>query len=141
MNQTLKMFHDTRKLYNRLSITVMERYDLTRCELDILLFLYNNPDLDTAKDIVDKRGLVKSHVSMGIDHLVQKKYIEVIQDQNDKRRYHLRLLDKSHEVIQEGLNVQSEFQKRLFKNFSEEDKVAFEKMMKMIYENIKEEIL
>lgn len=140
MNQTLKMFHATRKLYNRLCVSVMERYDLTRCELDILLFLYNNPDLDTAKDIVEKRGLVKSHVSMGIDHLVQKKYIEVNQDQNDKRRYHLRLLNHSYEVIQEGLNVQNEFQKRLFKNFSEEDKEEFTRMMKMIYENIKEEI-
>ena len=36
---------------------------ITRPEADVLLFLYNNPTLNTARDIVYYRGFSKAYVS------------------------------------------------------------------------------
>ena len=54
------------KVYRRFLEPVGEKYDLNRAELDVLLFLANNPSYDTATDIVEYRGLVKSHVSAAV---------------------------------------------------------------------------
>ena len=44
-----------RKLYQQSVEPVCTRFSLTRMELDVLLFLANNPDFDTARDIVVRR--------------------------------------------------------------------------------------
>lgn len=136
MNQTLKMMNQMQRLYHHLCIDIMDQYHLTRNELDILLFLYNNPDLDTAKDIVEKRGLIKSHVSMSVHHLIKKHYLEAVKDKKDKRCYHLYLLDDSKEIIEKGLVVQKEFQKILFKDFSIEEMNQLKNMLTKMYCNI-----
>ena len=43
---------------------VCHTYHITRMELDILLFLANNPKYDTAAEIIEIRYLAKSHVSI-----------------------------------------------------------------------------
>ena len=52
-------------LYHKMQAPVLEQYQLTQIELDVLLFLAHHPHLDTAKDIVEVRRLTKSHVSAG----------------------------------------------------------------------------
>ena len=41
-----------KKIYDQSLEPVCKKYQLTRMELDILLFLANNPGYDTAKDII-----------------------------------------------------------------------------------------
>ena len=55
------------KGYARLLEPICKKWDLTRNELDVILFLANNPDYDRAVDIVNNRGLSKSHVSLSIN--------------------------------------------------------------------------
>lgn len=136
MTDLLKMVHSMKSLYDHLCANVMQEYHLTRSELDILLFLHNNPELDSAKDIVEKRGLVKSQASMGIEKLIQKGYLKTIQDQKDKRRYHLYLLDSSMPIIQAGLKAQERFYNVLFKGVSDEDMVCWKKVLKQMSENM-----
>ena len=45
---------------------VMEKYDMTSIEVDVMLFLANNPQFDTAAEIVSIRKIAKSHVACGI---------------------------------------------------------------------------
>ena len=65
-----------RKLYCSLFTPLLERRGLTQLEMDILLFLANNPEYDTARDIVEKRHLAKSHVSVGVDALAGRGLLE-----------------------------------------------------------------
>ena len=53
MTDLLKMIHSMKSLYDHLCMDVMQAYHLTRSELDILLFLHNNPEFDSAKDILE----------------------------------------------------------------------------------------
>lgn len=45
-----------KKIYDQSLEPVCKKYQLTRMELDILLFLANNPGYDTAKDIIERGG-------------------------------------------------------------------------------------
>ena len=67
------------KLYNGLFVPVLEKYQLTQLEIDILLFLANNPPFDTARDIVEKRHLAKSHVSAGVESLASRGAVGAFQ--------------------------------------------------------------
>ena len=51
---------------------VLERWSLTTGEMQVLLFLANNPGCDTARDMVVVRGLGKSQVSQAVELLVGK---------------------------------------------------------------------
>ena len=58
-----------RRQYAHMLEQVSSPWGLTRAEMDVLLFLENNPDLDRAADIVELRGLTKSHVSIAVKTL------------------------------------------------------------------------
>ena len=45
-------------------------YGLNQLEIDILLFLHNNPELCTASDICRYRALAKSNVSAAVERLL-----------------------------------------------------------------------
>lgn len=52
---------------------VMMRYHLSAAEVDILLFLANNSQFDLATDIVRVRKMQKSHVSLAVNGLCEKR--------------------------------------------------------------------
>ena len=54
---------------------VLERWSLTTGEMQVLLFLANNPGCDTARDMVVVRGLGKSQVSQAVELLVGKGFL------------------------------------------------------------------
>lgn len=56
--------------YELLSGAVCDRYELTQMEYDILMFLHNNPQNNTAAEIVKIRKSTKSHVSTSLKTLV-----------------------------------------------------------------------
>lgn len=138
MLKILKIMSALKKTYDHLCQGVMEQYQITRSELDILLFLHNNPEFDSAKDIVEKRGIIKSHVSMGIENLINKGYLLSIQDSKDKRRYHLKPTASASTIIEAGLIVQTELKETMFKDFSEEEIKIFNDLNEKIYQNVKE---
>ncbi len=138
MKNIIRISHQIKKTYSCLCDPVIQKYHITRCELDILLFLYNNPELNTAKDIVDKRGIIKSQASMGIERLIQKEYIKVKRDEYDKRKYRIYLLDSSMEIVEDGLKVQQTFNDILFKNITDYEQEILQNILEKIYQNTKE---
>ena len=58
--------------YELLSGEVCDRYGLTQIEYDILMFLHNNPQHNTAAEIVKIRKSTKSHVSTSLKALENK---------------------------------------------------------------------
>ena len=58
-----------KKRYAQLLDPLCDTWDLNKTEVDILLFLANNPGLDRAADIVRIRHIAKSHVSLSVGNL------------------------------------------------------------------------
>ena len=51
-----------KRLYEEQFEEICQKYQITQNEADILAFLANNPDYDTARDIVEIRMITKSYI-------------------------------------------------------------------------------
>ena len=77
------------KLYEKMLKRVCTEHHLTVIEADVISFLQNNPEKDTAADIVELRMLSKGAVSKAVESLIQKSLLDRRPDQQDRRRIHL----------------------------------------------------
>ena len=71
--------------YEKVTGSVCEKYQLTHMEYDILMFLHNNPQHNTAAEIVKVRKSTKSHVSSSLKNLESRGLIERIQSADNKK--------------------------------------------------------
>ena len=107
--------------YSRLTRSICEKFGLTQMEYDILMFLHNHPQFNTAADIVKIRKATKSHVSTTLKTLEDNGLVRKIQSPDNKKRIEIELLEPAQKVIQEGFSDQKEFVKDLFQGLSEEE--------------------
>ena len=108
--------------YELLSGEVCDRYELTQMEYDILMFLHNNPQHNTAADIVKIRKSTKSHVSTSLKNLENKGLVERIQSKDNKKHIEIVLLDKAEVIVKAGINAQKQFAKDVLSGLTEEEK-------------------
>ena len=80
--------------YDRQFLPFLERWNLSMREVHVLLFLVNNPELDTARDVVVYRGLSKSQVSQAVDILCCRGFLSRKADAEDRRVVHLAITDQ-----------------------------------------------
>ena len=125
------------KGYARLLEPICKKWDLTRNELDVMLFLANNPDYDRAVDIVTNRGLAKSHVSMSVANLESRGLLKRIPDPADRRTIHLQLTEQAREITDYGCGVQKKFLDQLHRGVTEEQLELMRMFAERVYENIK----
>ena len=125
------------KGYARLLEPICKKWDLTRNELDVILFLANNPEYDRAADIVNHRGLSKSHVSLSVSNLESRGLLRRIADPADRRTVHLRLTEKAEPIMEEGCRVQKQFMDYLHQGVTQEQLELMRLFVERVYENIR----
>ena len=108
------------RIYTRTMEPLCQEYGLTKKELDVLLFLHNNPELDRAADIVIHRGLTKSHVSLSVTNLESRGLIRGRTDPEDRRTVRLALTPAAGEICARGRELQEVFFTKLFAGLSQE---------------------
>lgn len=139
MKQVLEImsnFRHASKFYEKQFTRIRENFGMTQLELDILAFLKNNPESDTASDIVRYRMLPKANVSQAVDFLIRKDMLSRRTDERDRRRIHLELSSKSEEILEEILEAQRNFGETLFRGISDEQREQYFGMTYLISENI-----
>ena len=92
-----------KRLYQEKLEPVCSEYSLTRMEMNILLFLANNPAYDTATDIVEVRHLTKSHVSASVKTLQARGYLQRVYLSGNRKTAHLRLAPAAEPVVEKGV--------------------------------------
>ena len=131
--------------YELLSGRVCDRYGLTQMEYDILMFLHNNPQHNTAAEIVKVRKSTKSHVSISLKNLENKGLVERIQSETNKKHIEIALLDKAELIVEAGINAQKEFAQDVLSGLTEEEKRmcinVFNKICNNAEEHLKEQDL
>ena len=125
------------KGYARLLEPICKKWDLTRNELDVILFLANNPEFDRAVDIVNHRGLAKSHVSMSVANLESRGLLDRIADPSDRRTVHLKLTEKAKEITDVGCRVQKQFMDYLHQGITQEQIDLMVDFARKVNENIR----
>ena len=125
-----------KKHYAKLLEPICKEWELTRNELDILLFLHNNPEYDRAADIVSRRGIAKSHVSMSVASLEEKGLLIRRFDENDRRTAHLELTDAGRVIATQAKEKQLQFFSLLYQGISKEEFDLWKKIHHQIHKNI-----
>ena len=111
---------------------------MTRNELDVLLFLYNNPGYDRAADIVAHRGIAKSHVSLSVNNLEQKQLLQRRFDPEDRRTAHLELTEAGTIIAASARTLQERFFSGLYQGVTEEEFALWQSFSKRVFENMRQ---
>lgn len=90
-----------KRFYTQQFEPLAARFGLNQLEIDILLFLHNNPACNTARDICVMRGFAKSNVSTALEALRQKGCLTVRTNPANRRLRTLHLCAGAAPMVEE----------------------------------------
>ena len=125
-----------KKGYSRVLDPICKQWNITRNELDVMLFLANNPGFDRAADIVSRRGLAKSHVSLSVGNLESRGLLKRRMDPEDRRTVHLELTEQAVAIAKEGREAQMGYFSRIYAGLSAEEVEIWQSIMLKLVKNI-----
>lgn len=122
--------------YSNVCKPLCHELNLPQTAFDILMFLANNPQYQTASDIVEIRKIKANLVSVNVERLVKEGYLEREVSANDRRRIRLKCTKKAEPIIEKGRRIQETFFENLLENIPEEHREIFFQTMNAISENL-----
>jgi MarR family transcriptional regulator for hemolysin len=126
-----------KKSYSRLLDPICQEWKLTRNELDIMLFLYNNPEYNRAADIVSHRGIAKSHVSLSVASLEEKGLLLRRFSEQDRRTAHLELPEPGRVIAAQAREMQLRYFSALYRGISPEEFEIWKNITQKVWDNVK----
>lgn len=114
---------------------VCRKYGLTRSGMDVLLFLANHPENNTARDLCAVRGMKSGIASVAVDELLEKGLLRVEVDAEDRRLRRLWLTREAGAAAAAGQAVQARFAAQLGCGIDEEDRAVFERVLAQLGKN------
>ncbi len=124
--------------YNAMCKPLCKKLGLPQTAFDILMFLGNNPEYRTARDIVEVRDIKANLVSVNVERLVQEGYLKRRSVAGDRRKTELLCTEKAKPLIKEGRAVQLAFGEKLFAQVDEETRRVFVETLDSIGKNAEE---
>lgn len=122
--------------YARCVEPVCVKHQITRIELDILLFLANNPLYDTATDIVEIRYLSKSQVSAAIKLLEKQGFLTKRYVDGNRKTVHLAVSGAALPIVADGRAAQEKCFAIMLQDFTEEEKNQMKRYNQRIWDHI-----
>lgn len=125
-----------RQFYSLIYEEVASELKLTQLEIDILLFLINNPEFNTARDIVNLRGFAKSNVSTAIEALQRQEYLTVLADPDNRRIHRLTLRPQKQAVFDRLITLQRDSFSRMLQGFTPDEIEQLHRFMGRMDQNM-----
>ena len=122
--------------YSVMCKPLCQEMKLPQTAFDILMFLSNNPQYKTARDIVEVRKLKANLVSINVDKLVKEGYLERREVAGDRRKTELVCTSQADSIIEKGRLVQKDFKDILFNNMEDSMKEILFKGMEIMEDNL-----
>ena len=139
--EILTLGQQLKKLLEKKSLPIMQKYDLRKVELDILSFFsMQERNGDTAKDIMLTKRISKAHVSKSVDNLKRRGYISLEEDKKDHRRIHISLTEEGNQVLQEFTEVRKQCKAILFAGITKEEMQMMIQVIEKMQRNVNEEL-
>ncbi len=136
---TVKLFSAANKIveaYHKVLTPLCKETGLPPVAIDILMFLADNPENNTANNICRYRGLKSGIVSVHVDRLVNEGYLVRENLSNDRRKTLLVCTEKSQEIVNKGRKLQKTFSQKICENIEDDELKVFHRCMEKIDENI-----
>ncbi len=122
--------------YSVMCKPLCQEIKLPQTAFDILMFLSNNPQYKTARDIVEVRKIKANLVSINVDKLVKEGYLERREVAGDRRKTELVCTSQADSIIEKGRLVQKDFKDTLFNNMDDSVKEILFKGMEIMEDNL-----
>jgi MarR family transcriptional regulator for hemolysin len=102
-----------------------KEYHLTSTEVTVLLFLYNNPEKNTATDIIKFSRMAKANISKAVEHMIRRDLLVRTRDAQDRRVVHLCLTETALCMMPDLLGAAEQYLRGIFADFSPEEMHTF----------------
>ena len=122
--------------YSVICKPLCQEMKLPQTAFDILMFLSNNSQYKTARDIVEVRKIKANLVSINVDKLVKEGYLERREVAGDRRKTELVCTSQADSIIEKGRLVQKDFKDILFNNMEDSMKEILFKGMEIMENNL-----
>lgn len=136
MNPSIEISRKIAIAYSAACKPLCQKLGLPQTAFDILMFLGNNPQYKTARDIAEIRRIKANLISVNVERLVQNGYLERRPIKGDRRKTELFCTDQAQPVIAQGRHLQNTFFEKLFSHIDDEMRKAFFAAMHIIEENL-----
>ena len=136
MQMNIQFPYKMLRAYTAYCRPVCQEMRLPQTAFDILMFLANNPRWNTARDIVEIRGIKANLVSVNADRLVQEGYLERRSVPGDRRKTCLVCTEKAGPVVDRGRKIQKMFFEQLFEGVDQETLLAFQSVLRDVDQNL-----
>ena len=123
-------------IYEMMLTPLSKEIGVPQTALGILLFLANNPDLATARDVCELRGLKRAIVSTHVERMVSEGLLERKAYPGDRRKELLVCTKKAQPIIETGRDAQMKFAAAVLEGLSEEELSVMERCFKVMNGNI-----
>lgn len=138
MNLSIEVSRKISRAYNAMCKPLCKELELSQTAFDILMFLGNNPNYNTAGEIVEIRRIKANLVSVNVERLVREGYLLRQQVEGDRRKTGLICTDKAKPIIERGRKLQKAFTERMFLNMDDDLRKAFSEATDIIENNLNE---
>ena len=128
----LRVIRQFRRYYDRQFEDLLAASGLSMREMDVVLFLANNPGCDTAREVAELRGLAKSQVSAAVDLLAGRGLLRRLPDRTDRRVVHLALTDQGTALSRAGKEIQSRCLETLLSGLSQPEADCFQTLREKV---------
>lgn len=122
--------------YNKTCKSLCQQLNIPQTAFDILMFLANNPDYKSARDIVEVRKLKANLVSVNVDKLVRDGYLERNSVEGDRRKTELLCTKKALPVIEQGKKLQHDFMEKTLTGISSDQRALLTEILDSIEKNL-----
>lgn len=136
MNMNIEFARKTSLAYNMTCKSLCQELKLPQTAFDILMFLANNPEFRTARDIVEVRKLKANLVSVNVDKLVRDGYLTRKAIEGDRRKTELLCTEKAQPIIARGRQLQQSFIDHLLTGLDEETRQKFVEILNIMDQNL-----
>ena len=131
----LQFYQQFEKFYTHQFSSFLDRTGLSIREAHILLFLANNPEYDTARDITTFRGMSKSQVSQAVELLAAEGLLLRAPDTTDRRVVHLSISPDGQPLAKECQAIQEHCAARLLSGLSPEQILQLKVLLETVLDN------
>ena len=123
-------------VYDMMLSPLSREIGIPHTALSMLLFFANNPDLATARDVCEFRGLKRAIVSTHVERMVSEGLLERKAYPGDRRKELLVCTEKAQPIIETGREAQMKFARAILEGLSEDELAVMERCFKVMNGNI-----
>lgn len=135
VSRLLQFVRQFQRFFDRQYEPLLTRTGLTIREIHVLLFLANNPDYDTARDVTLLRGLSKSQVSQAVDLLTAEGLLRRSPDPADRRVIHLSITPQGSPLARECQAIQERCIRQLLDILPPQEQAQFLSCLKILLDH------